>query len=82
MKFNGLSNKLLDFFPRLSSGNTTWEVGHVSPITRFTFLDHHRVLHKTAFFRRLACLSTLFSVLGGMSMLGLPAMLTVPGLFA
>ena len=33
MKFNGLSNKLLDFFPRLFSGNTTWEVWHVRPIT-------------------------------------------------
>ena len=29
MKLDGFLNKLQNFFPRLSRGNTTWEVGHV-----------------------------------------------------
>src|SRR5262249_61017757 len=51
--------------------------------TRFTVLDHHHIPHHRHLYFSLlrpACFSMAFKVPGGISRLGLPATVTVPGL--
>ena len=80
MKLNGLLNELKNLLSRFASSDAPREVRHVGTEACWTFFHDYHVAHKVSYFPKPTCLSTLFSVFGGTSTLGLPAMVTVPQL--
>jgi hypothetical protein len=78
MKFHGLLNEPFHFGLCLGDCDAARKVGNISPPTRFTFFKDNHISHNYLF--KPACFRTLLNVPTGMSILSLPAIVTVPGL--
>ena len=79
VKFDGLTNELEYLITRFAGGNTPGQVGYIGTERGRALLDDDKVLHGLPHFLSPACFSALFKVPGGMSTLGFPATVTVPG---
>jgi len=81
MQLNGFCNEFECFSLGFRSGNASWEVRHIGADTCSALLKDDGVSHvEIPHSVRPACLRAFFSVPGGMSTLGFPATVTVPGL--
>ena len=60
-----------------ADSHTAWKVRYVCTPTRFTLFENNHISHN--YFFNPACFRTLFNVPTGMSILSLPAIVTVPG---
>ena len=79
MEGDGLSYFSLHIRGGGARGHAAWEVRHVGGIVALGFLDDHGVPHGGPHFMP-ACFRMLFKVPGAKSSLGLPGMVTRPGL--
>jgi hypothetical protein len=82
MERDSLSNEADDFIARLADGDASGQIRHMGSPTRLTALDDHHVpCHSSVtLFLGPACFRITFNVPGGISRLGLPVAVTVPGL--
>lgn len=80
MKLDRFMNELQDLFAALSRSYAPRDIRHISPEAGRAFLYNDHVAHGITYFFKPACFNALLSVLGGMSTLGLPETVTVPGL--
>ena len=79
MKFDCFLYEVFDFLLRLTGGYTARKIGNIGAVARGTTFDDNKVLHVQPHFFKLACLRALLKVPGGISTLGLPDTVTVPG---
>lgn len=79
VKLDRFTNELQHFFARFGRSDAAWKIRHVSSEGALAFLDYDHVLHGLPHFLSPACLRALLKVPGGISTLGLPATVTVPG---
>ena len=81
MKLDGLADERQGFVFRFSRGDASRQIWDVRAKGRGAFFDNYEVAHFIpSYFLSPACFSALLSVPGGISMLGFPATVTVPGL--
>ena len=79
MKFNRLSDQRQNFIFRLGCGDAPGQIRHVRAIRSQSLFNDNEISHGSHFsFFKPACFKALFSVPGGISMLGFPATVTVP----
>src|SRR5262249_18440424 len=85
MKFDGFADQSQDLVAALADCQTPRQIRDMCAPTRFTVLDDHHVAHHRHLYFSLfspACFSMSFKVPGGISRLGWPATVTMPGLVA
>ena len=81
MKLDSFTDEHQGFIFGLSRRDAAWEIRNVRTKRRGSFFDDYEVAHFiSSYFLSPACFSALLSVPGGISMLGFPATVTVPGL--
>ncbi len=79
MELDGFLDELHDFIAAFRDCGATRQIGDVSAPARVTLFNNDHVFHWRTYLSP-ACFRMLSSVPGGMSTLGFPDTVTVPGL--
>ena len=79
VEFNRFADELKYLIARFARGDASGQVRNIGTERGRPLFDDDEVLHGLPHFLSPACFSALFKVPGGMSTLGFPATVTVPG---